>query len=464
MQVSATALVEALQAIADAGIRWGHTAPETPQRILIEYVSADPNGPLLLNHARGGVLGDTLSALLTFAGHTVSREFYVNDATNSRQLDRFARVLLHRYRSLLFEAGIFDGDLPPLATQDYPEAYVTEIARKMIERDGDRFLSLSEDDALNTVKQTAWEIVGTEQRERLELLGLRFDNWFSEAQLHERGAVQQTLNRLREAGYAYEKSGALWLRSTAFGETSDHTLMRPDGSPTYLAGDLAYHADKFERGYDRLIDVWNTDHAIYVERTRAGLAALGYDPARLTVLLHAPVRLLKNGTEVRGTRLSGPDGSATLGETLPDLPASALRLLLLSRPAGEPVDVNADVVNRRDRSNPAAFLQDTLRRAISEAGKAATVRDIPDNSPEQLKAELAPLVEELTAFPQVVHTAAAEGTPDRLLTYALSVAERWNRVDAAGNSFPLLARAVTITLTNTLDILGVSHASEMPAE
>jgi arginyl-tRNA synthetase len=460
-QLTTEAVITTLQQIVTQGATYGHVTPESAKRVLVEYVSADPNGPLTVGHARGGVVGDSLAALLTFAGHTVTREFYVNDATNSRQIERFAQALLHRYRLLLFEAGSFDGDVAPRTLSDYPEAYVTDIARKIIEQEGDRFLSLPEPDVLLHLQQSATRLIRVEQEDTLNILGLRFDNWFSETELHRHGAVQAILQRLKDAGYTYEQSSAVWLRSTAFGDASDRTLVRPDGTPTYLAGDLAYHADKFERGYEWLIDIWNESHATYIERTRAGLTALGYDANRLSFVLVGQVHLLKNGTEVRGTRMSGPDGTATLAEALPDIPAETMRLLLLKQETNHSLDMDADVVQRRDRTNPTAYLQDTLHRCRAFASEGSSVSSAGENG---VKEYPAPLVEELVGFSVAVRQSAEHLAPDWLLGYALNLATHWHSVANQGVMLPLLAQATEVVLTNTLDILGVSPLVEPPIE
>lgn len=444
-QWTSVTAVSLLRSLIESGSRFGHHSSSVAKHILIESVSADPNGPITLNHARNGVIGDTLASLFTFAGHSVTREFYVNDATSSRQIQRFARAVLHRYRTLLIESGAEVGLASSLEISDYPEEYVTDIARGLIERVGDRFLTMPEAEAISAAQRETASLIRAEQEKILAALGCRFDNWFPESGLHQRGAVTRILDRLRDGGHTYEQAGALWLRTTAFGDESDRTLVRPDGTPTYLAGDLTYHADKFERGYDQLIDIWNSDHATYIDRTRAGLAALGYDPTRLTIVLHAPVRLLKDGTEVRGTPLSGPDGGITLSETLLEIPADLMRLLLLHRPAEKLLDLDADLVFRSDRSNAVVYLRSALQSCHAE------------QTGTELKEEVAPLIECLMSFPDEVLAATTSHAPDRILEYGLGIADRWNSFRERGSAFPLLAEATATVLTNTLDILGVSQ-------
>jgi arginyl-tRNA synthetase len=429
-QTTSHIVMETLRSIVEAGPAFGRIPPGSGKRVLVEFVSADPNGPLTAAHGRGAILGDTLASLLDYAGHTVTREFYVNDATNSKQMRRFAHAVLSRYRELFGLPG-----LP--ADEGYPDLYVREVAETIRTQDGDKYLNLSETDGLLALQQAAAALIHDEQKRLLDHLGVRFDHWFSESGLHSQGAVEKILTRLREGGYTYEQSGALWLRSTVFGDEADRTLVRADGTPTYLAGDLAYHADKFERGFDLLIDVWNAEHAGYEGRTRAGLTALGYDPKKLHIVLHGPVRLLKDGTEIKGDRYGG---TPTLEEVLTDIPPEILRLQYLRRPAQQSVDLDADAALRDDATNPTTF----LRRALAYPG------GMPENSN---------LLEELAAFPAIVEEVALLLEPDAIIRYAVRVAQEWRRTEGSDAPEPL-RDAVHVVLANSLHLLGIATPGE----
>jgi arginyl-tRNA synthetase len=443
--LNAVAAVGVLRAIVEAGLAYGRSDKGRGQRVLLEFVSANPNGPVTAERGRGGVLGDTLAALLDFTGYAPTREFYVNDATNSRQMRQFARVVWANYRRLLGEeAGSADGALAN--DGGYPDEFVERVARELVGSEGDRLNAPSVDESLARVQEAAARLMRREQEETLASLGVRFDSWFSESNLHAHGAVGRVLARLRDAGHAYEQGSALWLRSTHFGDEADRTLVRADGTPTYLAGDLAYHAHKFERGYDILIDIWSDDHAGYVERTRAGLAALGYDPARLHILLHGPVRLLKDGTEVKGRF----GGVLTLAELVAEIPRDTARLLLLRGPVDAPLDLDADAASRRDRTNPVAYLGEALR--LCDANLPVGDADFTGS--------YSMLAEHLGTFPEAVHGAAATRAPGRLLAYALSLADRWIPLARAGGVPALLAQATAVVLTSTLGILGVAAVEE----
>lgn len=398
----------------------------TGERVLLEFVSANPHNPLSAAHGRGGVIGDSLAALLSHTGNTVTREFYVNDATNSRQMRLFGRAVVGAWRR---ETGNDD--------------YAARVARELKVTRAFAYLSaLPPSEAETKAGDIAAKHIRTDQEIDLDRLGVRFDQFFFEGSLHTRGVVQTTLNRLRDAGHAYEKNAALWLRSTAFGDEADRVLLREDGTPTYLAGDLAYHADKFERGFDRLIDVWDTDHAGYIERTRAGLAALGYDPARLHVVLHGPVRVLKDGTELKAGQ------TVTLEELLNEAPRDTLRLLLLLASPSASVDIDVDRARRQDSANPLWLIQRTCEHAEKEAQSTSVA--VTDNA--------APAFEVVAALQNCVRAAneaARVLSPALLATAALQTARNYERYGAAcaGQTWPLLGRATASTLRLALRLL-----------
>ena len=429
---------ELLNDILAQGKNYGRGAALKGRRALTEFVSANPNGPLTIGHGRGGALGDALAGLLLFAGAQTDREFYVNDATNSRQMTRFAQATLARLIAAPGEtaARLDDGG--------YPEEYVSRVASAL----APRFAGTTP--TLRQALEQATQFVRSEQEATLAKFGLRFDHWFSEAELHAKGAVAQTVRRLRDSGFAYEQGGALWLRSTAFGDEDDRTLVRADGTPTYLAGDLAYHADKFARGYDLLVDIWSADHAGYIERTRAGLAALGYDPSRLRIILHGRVRFLQDGTEVRGGPFGQPGGAVTLEDVLEQVPANATRFLLLRVPAEVSLDLDGDLALRTDRANPLWRVNEARRLCREAAQKGGAEK--ADKSVSEAETSL---LETLTAFPDVARRAAEELWAHHITDWAIGLSDKI-LINAARNELPSrLAQASAIALENSLDLLGI---------
>jgi arginyl-tRNA synthetase len=431
---SDTVVSDLLSEIITQGVSYGRGDGMRGRRVLVEFVSANPNGPLTIGHGRGGALGDALAGAARFAGADARSEFYVNDATNSRQMTRFAQAVNARLSAKSDSGYLDDGG--------YPEEYVARVAEAVASRLAQ---SAGAQDLRATLMASA-AFVREEQEAVLRQFGLHFDNWFSEADLHGKGVVAHTVRRLRDSGFAFEQGGALWLRSTAFGDEDDRTLVRADGTPTYLAGDLAYHADKFTRGYDILIDVWSADHAGYVGRTRAGLAALGYDPTRLKVVLHGSVRFIRDGAEVRGD-LSGA-GGVSLEDALEDIPASTVRLMFLRAPAEAPIDLDANLARRADRSNPAWRIQEALRlcaKAKIAEGTGASSDTITDS---------------LAVFPELVRRAAESLWPHHITDWALDLSDRILILAATGGLSSKSAHAAQIALTNALDLLGVSREND----
>lgn len=414
---------------ADFGRGQGHAG----SKVLIEFVSANPNSPLTLGHGRGGVLGDAIANLLAFDGADVTREFYVNDANASGQMRRFVQAVLARYRALVGAPRLSgsDGELG-----DYPAPFADRLARWVAETAGNRYAGLAPDLAVRLLTPAITFQVHGEQALTLGRLGIGFDHWFNESDLHARGAVRQSLARMKADDLAYNQAGALWLRSTRFGDESDHVLVRAGGQRTYLAGDLAYHADKFERGYTDLVDVWGSEHAGYTRRTHAGIAALGYDPDKLSIVLHGPVRLIKDGLEVKGGSLGGYADTLTLSELLDDLDADAARFFLLLAPANRPADLDADIARRQDARNPLWRIRQVLK-----TGSPGAVQTTSANRADELSALVA-------RFPAIVGEAARDLAPDHIARFAVALA------DAAGPD--AAAPAVRVALRNALRLLGIA--------
>lgn len=467
-------LGEALRAIARSGSAFGRTDEEPGERVLVEFVSANPNGPITVAHGRGGAIGDALASLLDWTGKTVSREFYINDATNSTQMKTFARSVFARYRQLL-------GHEDSIPDDGYPGEYVVDIAHAILEREGDRFENLPADDAVPRFQDFAIEGMKAQQEAALAAFGIRFDTWYSENTLHENDAVAAVLEELKQRGHAYEQGGALWLRSTDFGDDKDRVLVRADGSATYIAGDLAYHREKFARGFDRLVNIWGADHHGYVPRTRAGLAALGYDPDRLHILVYQLVRLLKDGQEVKMGKRAG--NIVTMEELLDEVGRDAARFFFLLRSSDSPLDFDLDLAKKQEKENPVYYAQYAHARCCSvfEKARAADVPfpepDGPDLTLLTHPDEIA-LIKKLTDFPEEIREAARSCVPHRVPRYVLDLAALFHGYYDLGNRDPalrlvrpdapeltqarlLLARGVRIVLANAFALLGISAPERM---
>ncbi|MBC7336130.1 MAG: arginine--tRNA ligase, partial [Clostridia bacterium] len=278
------------------GDRWGNGQLGSGQKVQVEFVSANPTGLLHMGNARGAALGDTLANLLEACGYTVTREFYINDA--GHQIEAFAASLEARYLQLF-------GHAVPLPDEGYHGEDLRHTVRSFADVHGDRYVHASPEERRQALVTFALEEKLAEMRRSLARFGVEYDVWFSEKSLHARGAVREAIAALERKGYIYQEDGALWFRASALSEAKDEVVVRSSGVPTYFAADIAYHQDKFARGFDWVINIWGADHHGHVGRLKAALAALGYDPARLTVIIMQLVRLFQGGELLRMSKRTG---------------------------------------------------------------------------------------------------------------------------------------------------------------
>jgi arginyl-tRNA synthetase len=331
--------------------------PVTPEKYLVEFVSANPNGPIHVGHGRGAAFGDSLARVLSAAGHTVSREFYVNDGVNSEQMRLFALSVRCRYRELL---GL-EGEFPE---GGYKGDYVDEVAREILNQHGPGHA----EDGPEFFQPVAQDLMLEVQRRDLERFGVVFDTWFSEQSLFDRGSVQQAIEQLRAKGFLYEKDGALWLKSSEFGDDKDRIVVRSDGRPTYIASDIAYHKDKFDRGFDRLIDIWGADHHGYIPRMAAAIEAMGYDASRFEVIVTQIVRFLEGG-EVKA--MSKRDGTMVqLRDLMEEIGVDVARFFYLMRSVDAHMDFDLTLAKEHSEKNPVFYVQYAHARLCSLFRKA----------------------------------------------------------------------------------------------
>lgn len=454
--------------VREQGEAYGRSQHGRGRKIQVEFVSANPNGPLHIGHGRAAALGDVIARLLDWAGWDVTREYYINDATNSTQMINFGRSLYVRYQQVL-------GRDIPMPEDSYEGEYVTEIARRIVERDGDRYLAMGEEDATRIFTELALKEMLAQQREDLKSFGVEYDVWFSEQTLHDSGAVQGTLEALKESGYAFEQDGALWLQSTAFGDDKDRVLVRATGAPTYLAADAAYHRNKFERGFEKVLDIWGPDHHGYVVRTRAAVAALGIEPARLDILIHQIVRLYKGGEMVRMSKRAGD--IIPLADVTEEVGRDAARYFFLMRKADSHLDFDIDLAKKQSQDNPVYYVQYAHARICSILRKAET-DGVALPGPD---VDLGPLGEEperdlvrkLADFPEEVLAAAESYQPHRLAPFAQDLATAfhafYDNCRVLGEEVPAevtaarlaLIDATRIVLANTLGVMGLSAPERM---
>jgi len=449
------------------GSRYGMSDRHVGQSILVEYVSANPNGPITVGSGRGGVIGDVVSNLLEAVGCRVCREYYINDALNSLQMQNFGKSLEVRYLQLL-------GHDVKMPEDGYQGEYVIQIAREVIEQDGDKYVHLPKEERVRLFTDLGEQKMLALQKADLEAFGVVLDNWYSERSLHESNKVAKAIERLRDRGYAYEKDGAVWLRSTAFGDDKDRALVRSNGQPTYIAADAAYHADKFDRGYDSLLDVWGPQHHGYIARTKAAVAALGYDPDKLDVLIYQTVRLFSGGELVMMSKRRGE--LVPLSDLVGEVGKDAARFFLLMRTADSPLDFDLELAKEQSSENPVYYVQYAHAR-ISSILRTAEEEGVPIPSVSEVDLSLIvhpseiELIKKLADWPEEVERAAAGYEPHRLAGYSTDLAALFHAFyrdcRVLGEAPELtaarlaLVQAVKTVLANVLGMMGVSAPERM---
>jgi arginyl-tRNA synthetase len=457
---------EAVAGILAAGAEYGRASAEEPQRVLVEFVSANPTGPLTAAGGRGGAYGDSLARLLEATGHEIGREYLLNDVGG--QIERFAASIAARMR----------GEEPP--EDGYPGEYVGELASELAAE------GVSADD-LDSLARRGTEAMRERIAATLERFGVQFDTWFSQRALEESGAVEAVIGELRERGHAYDSEGAVWLRSTEFGDDKDRVLIRADGEPTYFAADIAYHRDKLERGWEHLIDPLGSDHHGYTDRMKASLAALGADPDAYEAPIMQLIQIVEGGERARMSKRAGQ--FVTLDELLDDIGTDATRFFMIQRSHDTAFDLDLDLARSQSQDNPVYYVQyahariaSILRKAvgegatpgtgdqadeaaIAEAGAGAAALDAAAEPAERV------LIQRLLELPGEVSSAAARRAPHRLCAYATSTAADFHafyrdcQVVGAPGELEAARLAVCVAtkraISTTLALLGVTAPERM---
>ncbi|MDV2990115.1 MAG: arginine--tRNA ligase [Dehalogenimonas sp.] len=403
-------IIEQVEGIINSGDTYGSIDIGRGKTVQVEYVSANPTGPIHVGHGRGAVLGSTLALALEAAGFDVQQEFYVNDAGN--QVLSFKRSLYIRYLQQLGR----DAEMP---TEGYFGHYMIDLAAEIVAEHSDRFADIPEAEALEKLGAIGLSKMLGLIRDDLAGLSVNFDRWFSEKSLFERGEYDAVINRLKEAGYILEKEGAVWFASTALGENKDNVIVRSDGTPTYFASDIAYHYDKFvTRRFDKGINIWGADHQGHVSRMKSVLQALDIDPERLHVIISQLVTLRRGEELVRLSKRTGD--MITLREVLDEVGADACRFNFLSRGADSQMDFDMELAKKQSAENPVYYVQYAHARICSIISLAAE-RGInyPEGDVTKLvePAELE-LLRKMLLLPEVIAQVAETLEPHHLAYYA----------------------------------------------
>jgi arginyl-tRNA synthetase len=458
-----TWLHDVLRTILEEGPAYGRSAP-TGRRVQVEYVSANPVGPLHVGTARNAALGDSVANLLEAAGWTVEREYYFND--RNRQIDLYAESVEARYLQRFGR----EGEVPE---EGYHGEHVQQIADRLAEEEGDRLLALPADQRLERIRARAVELNMEGIRHTLERFRVRFDTWANEASFHDSGAIAAAVERLRAVGAVYERDGALFFRSTDYGDEKDRVLIRSDGRPTYFGADCAYVLDKAERGFDRLIYVWGADHHGTMKRLLGAAEALGVS-AKVEILIYQLVSLQRGGVEVRMSKRAGE--YVTLDELIDEVGADAARYTLVSRSADSAMDFDIEEVTRQSLENPVYYVQYAHARIASllrmGAAQGLEVPDAAQVDPTLLATEPElDLLRTLADFPDVVAAAAEMLAPHRLTHYVEAAAAQFHRFysecrvltddEALSRSRLALAAAAKRVVASGLELIGVGAPESM---
>lgn len=451
--------------ILEQGKQYGQAPLRAEDTVQVEYVSANPTGPLHVGHGRGAAYGSALVNLLRAAGYNVQSEYYINDAGN--QMNNLAASVNARYLELF-------GKKAEIPENGYHGADIIDTARAIIEQDGDKYLQMDEKDRLEIFKNRAYEEKLKALKRDLESFNVTFDKWFSERTLHPE-AIKKACETLKGNGNMYEKDGALWLKSTAYGDDKDRVVIRDNGVPTYLAADIAYHKNKYERQFKKLINIWGADHHGYVARVKAAMAALGLAPNQLEILLLQMVSLFRNGELVKMSKRTGQ--AITLNELIEEVGTDAARYFFIMRSLDTQLDFDLDLAKSHSNENPVYYIQYANARIFSIYKQVAENGDVFDMTWKNTKwdklkeeRELA-LIKKMAAYPEEIRKAAADRAPHRIAHFVYEMAGLFHafynnchiiQTDKELEEARLaLVTAVQITIANCLAVLGISAPETM---
>ncbi|GGH87035.1 arginyl-tRNA synthetase [Pullulanibacillus pueri] len=434
------------------------------KKIQIEFVSANPTGSLHLGHARGAAVGDVLVRVLNKAGYAASGEYYINDAGN--QIENLARSIEARYFQAL-------GEEREVPEDGYQGKDIVAFGQELAKEHGDGIAKMDDVERIGFLRRFGVDHLIAGIRADLADFRVAFDEWFSESTLYTSGEITDTLEKLKAGGHTYEEDGALWLRSTDFGDDKDRVLIKSDGTYTYLTPDIAYHRNKLERGFDRLINVWGADHHGYIPRMKAALAALGYDAERLDVVIIQLVSLFKNGEKVKMSKRTGK--AVTLRELMEEVGTDAMRYFFAMRSSDSHLDFDIDLALSKSNENPVFYVQYAHARICSMLKKAEGYdrEDFNGYTFKHIDSEKEiELLKKLGEFPEAVVEAAERLAPQRLTNYVFELAAALHSfynaekvIDAEDQEKTAervaLMKAVKITLKNAMELIGVQAPEQM---
>ena len=453
-------IYDGLRAAVAAGEDYGNLPKKDAPRTQVEYVSANPTGPLHVGHGRGAAVGSALVNLLRAAGYDVEAEYYINDAGN--QIDHLAESVNARYLQLC-------GQNVEVPEDGYRGQDIVETARRIKEKDGEKYLGMPASERLAIFKERALSEKLAALKEDLAAFNVKYDVWFSERTLHP-DKVNEAVEKLRANGNIYEKDGALWLRSTDYGDDKDRVVIRAGGEPTYLAADIAYHKDKFERGFGRVINLWGADHHGYICRVKAAIKALGGNPDNLTIMLLQMVSLLRGGEAVKMSKRTGE--SVTLAELIEEVGTDAARYFFVMRSPDSQLDFDIDLAKSQSSENPVYYVQYAHAR-IKSVFRQAEETGLKESDAFELLTDESEmdLIKKIEEYPREVEKAAADLAPQRIARVAHEMASAFHSFysrcrimgvepQLAGARLALAGKTAQV-IRHALSILGVSAPEKM---
>ncbi|MDY2728241.1 MAG: arginine--tRNA ligase [Candidatus Onthovivens sp.] len=453
-------LTKIIKTIIELGDDYGRNLSGNHEKVMVEYVSANPTGDLHLGHARGAAYGDSLTRVLSFCGYDVLREYYVNDA--GHQIDVLAKSLFLRYK----QAFNLEVNLDEIG---YQGKDVIKLANDIAANEGDKYLKVSEIEAIEYFKNIGIDLELDKIKRDLDLFRVHFDNYTSERSLYKSNKVKSTLEKLENSGYTFKNENALWLKTTDFNDDKDRVLVKSDGSYTYLLPDIAYHADKFDRGYNKLINLFGADHHGYIARLKGGLKILGYNPDNLEILIIQMVRLMENGQELKMSKRTG--NAITIRELCEDVGVDVARFFFLSKTLDSHFDFDLDVARKSSSENPVYYIQYAYARMCSVLKKNSSfaLKDVYKLLIEEKEISL---IKSLSEFKDLVIDIARTKEIHRLTSYAYKVSNLFHSlyneikfIDEDNQEVTAerlaLVKATSIVLKNCLNLLGVEVKESM---
>lgn len=463
--VRPTAWHPVLQEIHQAGGRYGASTFGRERKVQVEFVSANPTGPLHVGHGRGAAVGDSVGNILAFCGFQVEKEYYINDS--GRQIRTLGKSVFLRYlelhgRELDFPDDCYQGD------------YIRELAQRIQNERGDQLLLQPEEEAIGYCARLAAGEILEGIRNDLNGFGVTFDVWFSEQSLYDTGTIDKVIKDFQQRGSVYEQDGALWFATSAFGDEKDRVVVRNNGLTTYFASDIAYHQDKYARGFDRVIDVWGADHHGYIARVTAAVEASGYRRDQFHVILVQLVNLLRGGEPVAMSTRAGE--FVTLRDVVEEVGTDAARFIFLSRHYESPLDFDLELAKQKSNDNPVYYVQYVHARICSMIRKAAGSGISGIQYEEAAVARLTEpeeiqLIKDLSRFPETVRSSAENLEPHRITFFLMNLASAFHTyynkhrvltddpVLSCGRLY--LVEAVRKVIANGLTLLGVSAPEKM---